>query len=142
MKSVQLTPLVLSAFCACTSSAFAPRPSLVLPSSSVASSLADAGSVTTATVAGPPIEIDPKECVKLFGRLAEKYIMLDASGGLCCYSGCSDCEFRLPDGGYIMSEMNAARPKWIPCYEQRSQDGGKEHSSKWSDEIFGESMGR
>jgi len=142
MKLVKLTPLVLSAFYACTSFAFVSRPSLVLPSSSVASSLADTGSVTTAAVAESSIEIDPKECVKLFGRLAEKYIMLDASGGLCCYSACSDCEFRLPDGGYIMSEMSAARPKWIPCYEQRSQESGKEHSSKWSDEIFGEAMGR
>jgi hypothetical protein len=33
--------------------------------------------------------IAPKEAVKLFGRLAEKYIMLDSSGGMCCYSACS-----------------------------------------------------
>ena len=33
--------------------------------------------------------IVPKEAVKLFGRLAEKYIMLDSSGGMCCYSACS-----------------------------------------------------
>jgi len=32
---------------------------------------------------------EPKEIVKLFGRLAEKYIMLDDSGGMCCYSACS-----------------------------------------------------
>jgi hypothetical protein len=35
------------------------------------------------------IKTDPKEAVKLFGRLAEKYIMLDASAGMCCYSGCT-----------------------------------------------------
>ena len=35
------------------------------------------------------VAIDPKEVVKVFGRLAEKYIMLDASGGMCCYSACS-----------------------------------------------------
>ena len=35
------------------------------------------------------ITVDPKEVAKVFGRLAEKYIMLDASGGLCCYSACS-----------------------------------------------------
>lgn len=35
------------------------------------------------------IQTDPKEAVKLFGRLAEKYIMLDASAGMCCYSGCT-----------------------------------------------------
>lgn len=33
--------------------------------------------------------LETKEVVKLFGRLAEKYIMLDDSGGMCCYSGCS-----------------------------------------------------
>ena len=37
--------------------------------------------------------IDPKEAVKLFGRLAEKYIMLDASGGMCCYSACSGKDY-------------------------------------------------
>ena len=35
------------------------------------------------------VTVDPKEAVKLFGRLAEKYIMLDSSGGMCCYSACS-----------------------------------------------------
>jgi hypothetical protein len=44
------------------------------------------------------IIIEPKEAVKLFGRLAEKFIMLDSSGGMCCYSACSDCEYRLPGG--------------------------------------------
>ena len=34
------------------------------------------------------IVVDDKQLVKLFGRLAEKYIMLDASGGMCCYSAC------------------------------------------------------
>jgi hypothetical protein len=34
------------------------------------------------------IALDPKEAVKLFGRLAEKYIMLDDTGGMCCYSAC------------------------------------------------------
>jgi hypothetical protein len=79
--------------------------------------------------------IEPKEAVKLFGRLAEKFIMLDSSGGACCYSACSDCEFRLPGGGYIMADQTAARPKWIPAYETRSANG-KEHTTKWSNEIF------
>lgn len=81
--------------------------------------------------------IEPKEAVKLFGRLAEKYIMLDESGGMCCYSGCKDCEFRLPDGGYRMADQSASRPKWIPVYEYRSFAGlDKEHKSRWSTEIF------
>ena len=45
--------------------------------------------VTTADDATAGIQTDPKEAVKLFGRLAEKYIMLDASAGMCCYSGCT-----------------------------------------------------
>lgn len=94
---------------------------------------------TTATTAATEtkIEVDPKEAVKLFGRLAEKYIMLDASGGMCCYSACSDCEYRLPGGGYRMADQSASRPKWIPVYEHRSfESSGKEHTSKWSSEVF------
>ena len=83
------------------------------------------------------VSIDSKEAVKLFGRLAEKYIMLDASAGMCCYSACSDCEFRLPGGGYRMSDQSAARPKWIPNYDSRSANN-KEHITKWSAELFGE----
>lgn len=87
---------------------------------------------TTTTVA-----VEPKEAVKIFGRLAEKYIMLDATAGMCCYSACSDCEYRLPDGGYRMADQSAARPKWIPSYASRTING-KEHATKWSTELFGE----
>lgn len=83
------------------------------------------------------VSIDPKEAVKLFGRLAEKYIMLDESGGNCCYSACSDCEYRLPGGGYRMADQSAARPKWIPSYVSRSING-KEHNTKWSCELYQE----
>ena len=83
------------------------------------------------------VQIDPKEAVKLFGRLAEKFIMLDASAGLCCYSGCSDCEYREPGGGYRMADQSSARPKWIPCYDRREfASQGKEHTTRWSVEIF------
>ena len=44
---------------------------------------------STLTDVEPTVALDPKEVVKLFGRLAEKYIMLDSSGGMCCYSGCA-----------------------------------------------------
>lgn len=97
---------------------------------SLASSSTAQNAVTTNTVA-----IDPKEAVKVFGRLAEKYIMLDSSGGLCCYSACKDCEFRRPDGGYIMADQSASRPKWIPSYTSRAANG-KEHTSKWSSQLF------
>ena len=83
------------------------------------------------------ITIDPKDGVKLFGRLAEKYIMLDESGGMCCYSACKDCEFRLPGGGYRMADQSASRPKWIPVYEERVfANQGKEHTAKWRSSIF------
>lgn len=45
--------------------------------------------VTATTDDATDVKTDPKEAVKLFGRLAEKYIMLDASAGMCCYSGCT-----------------------------------------------------
>ena len=92
---------------------------------------------TPAATAVADLDLDPKEVVKVFGRLAEKYIMLDESGGMCCYSACKDCEFRLPDGGYRMADQSAARPKWIPVYEERVFSGqGKEHTAKWKTEIF------
>jgi hypothetical protein len=81
--------------------------------------------------------VEPKEAVKIFGRLAEKYIMLDDSGGMCCYSACKDCEYRLPGGGYKMADQTAARPKWIPSYEERIFESvGKEHFSAWGKELF------
>ena len=83
---------------------------------------------------------DIKEKAKLFGRLSDKYILLDSSGGSCCYSGCTDCEFRDDSGGYKMSEMSAARPKWIVPYSRRtfgSTEGIKDHAASWS-RIFGD----
>ena len=80
---------------------------------------------------------DPKEVVKLFGRLADKYILLDSSGGMCCYSACTDCEYRLPDGGYRMADQSSSRPKWICAYDDRSfEASGKEHASKWSIDLY------
>ena len=36
-----------------------------------------------------------------------------------------------------MADQSASRPKWIPVYEHRSfESQGKEHTSKWSTEIF------
>ena len=94
---------------------------------------------STTESAPTAVDLDPKEVVKVFGRLAEKYIMLDESGGMCCYSACKDCEFRLPDGGYRMADQSASRPKWIPVYEERVFEGqGKEHTAKWKTEIFPE----
>jgi hypothetical protein len=76
-----------------------------------------------------------KEAVKIFGRLAEKYIALDSSGGNCCYSGCTGCEYRLPDGGYKMADQTAARPKWIPHYDIRIMNT-KQHTTKWFTYLY------
>ena len=85
---------------------------------------------------------DVKDCVKLFGRLADKYLLLDASAGMCCYSGCSDCEYRLPGGGYKMADQRSARPKWIPVYAQRTGASPTNvHQSKWSTSLFGRGDG-
>ncbi|GKY95807.1 hypothetical protein MPSEU_000541400 [Mayamaea pseudoterrestris] len=97
------------------------------PSSSEASS-------TSTTNTAVPVDTK-KEAVKIFGRLAEKYIMLDALAGQCCYSGCSDCEFRLPGGGYRMADQSSARPKWIPNYSMREANG-KKHETKWAIGLF------
>lgn len=36
-----------------------------------------------------------------------------------------------------MADQSSSRPKWIPAYEHRSfQSSGKEHTTKWSTEIF------
>eukprot|EP00568_Trieres_chinensis_P004015 CAMPEP_0183292302 /NCGR_PEP_ID=MMETSP0160_2-20130417/1400_1 /TAXON_ID=2839 ORGANISM="Odontella Sinensis, Strain Grunow 1884" /NCGR_SAMPLE_ID=MMETSP0160_2 /ASSEMBLY_ACC=CAM_ASM_000250 /LENGTH=124 /DNA_ID=CAMNT_0025453231 /DNA_START=412 /DNA_END=786 /DNA_ORIENTATION=+ len=36
-----------------------------------------------------------------------------------------------------MADQSASRPKWIPCYDERVfESSGKEHTSKWSTEIF------
>jgi hypothetical protein len=80
--------------------------------------------------------VDPKEHVKLFGRLAETYILLDASGCNCCFSGCRDCEYRLSGGGYRMADQRSARPKWIPNYESRIAKDNTEHTTKWSSLLF------
>ena len=36
-----------------------------------------------------------------------------------------------------MADQSSARPKWIPSYDERVfESSGKEHTSKWSTEIF------
>lgn len=137
MKHIVRNAIVLSAAAVHSASAFAPSASTSQPCirsalQSEATATAESAAETEST-----IQTDPKEAVKLFGRLAEKYIMLDASAGMCCYSGCSDCEYREPGGGYRMADQSSARPKWIPCYDERVfESQGKEHTSKWSTGIF------
>ena len=35
-----------------------------------------------------------------------------------------------------MADQSSSRPKWIPVYEHREFQSGKEHTTKWSNEIF------
>ena len=50
----------------------------------------------------------------------------------------ADCEYREPGGGYRMADQSSSRPKWIPAYDHREFQSGKEHTTKWSTEIFTE----
>lgn len=82
------------------------------------------------------------EVAKLFGRFAEKVLYLDKEVGACCHSACSDCEWRMPDGGYRFDVLRAARPKWIPCYFSRDyliNDGGC-HVPQWASALFPEGL--
>jgi hypothetical protein len=35
-----------------------------------------------------------------------------------------------------MADQSSSRPKWIPSYDHREFNSGKEHTTKWSTEIF------
>jgi len=77
------------------------------------------------------------EAATLFGRLSEKSLYLDAAVGACCHSACSDCEWRLPDGGYRFDILHAARPKWVPCYILRDfRDERGSHQPQWIKALF------
>ena len=134
--SISMRAFVVISSLLTTAGAFSPTALLFLQIRSQPSVVASTLLSSTSTPEGV-VSIEPKEAVKVFGRLAEKYIMLDESGGLCCYSACKDCEFRLPDGGYRMADQSSSRPKWIPVYEERSfASQNKEHIAKWKAEIF------
>ena len=48
-----------------------------------------------------------------------------------CYSACTDCEYKIPDIGYRITEQSSPRPKWIAAYDHRSfLSSGEEHVSK------------
>ena len=72
------------------------------------------------------------ELAKIFCRLADKRLLLDIPfAGTpelanCCHGGCDNCAF-----SRVFDEMNAARPKWIPMYIERSLCDGREHTSVW-----------
>ena len=116
------------------------RKSTFLPTKSSQLYSTETENIVEETTNEKPV-IEPKEAVKIFGRLAEKYIILDPSAGMCCYSACTDCEYRLPGGGYIMADQSASRPKWIPIYEKRSYNEN-DHVTGWSTGIFTDGPGK
>ena len=64
--------------------------------------------------------LDDVEMTKLFGRLADKYLLLDVPGagtpGMinCCHGGCDNCDF-----SHVFDEMSSGRAKWLPLYPDR-----------------------
>jgi len=79
------------------------------------------------------------DAAKVFGRLAEKTLYLDAAVGVCCHSACSDCEWRTADGGYRFDVMKAATAKWLPCYLERDfADERGCHTPAWAAALYPE----
>ena len=80
--------------------------------------------------------LDERELAKIFGRLADKMILLDIPGagtpGMvnCCHGGCDNCDY-----SHVFDQMNAGRAKWVPSYTYRQLIDGREHTSTWS-KIF------
>lgn len=92
---------------------------------------------TAACMAETALALSTKDVAILFGKMAEKELYLDPAVGACCHSACSDCEWRLPDGGYRFDLMKATQRKWIPLYFKR--DFGDERGCglpRWAETIF------
>lgn len=83
--------------------------------------------------------IATREAAKLFGRISENQLYLDKDVGACCHSACSDCEWRLPDGGYRFDLLKSSVPKWLPCYMERDfEDERGSHAPVWARALFPE----
>jgi hypothetical protein len=64
--------------------------------------------------------LDSREIIKLFGRFADKELLLDIPGAgspemmNCCHGGCDNCAY-----SHVFDFMSAARAKWVPLYAYR-----------------------
>ena len=95
-----------------------------------------ANAANAMTVSASPA-LSSADAAKLFGRLAESQLYLDAAVGACCHSACSDCEWRLPDGGYRFDMLKSTVAKWLPCYVVRDfEDERGCHTTAWSSALF------
>jgi len=80
--------------------------------------------------------IDQIELTKVFGRIADKNLLLDIPGAgtpemaNCCHGGCDNCNY-----SHIFDSLSSGRPKWIALYTTREFADGRSHISMWS-EIF------
>ena len=82
---------------------------------------------------------DEVELTKLFGRMADKVLLLDVPGAgtvemmNCCHGGCDNCDF-----ARIFDEQRAAKPKWVAHYGFWKHPDGRSHRPPWATAIFGE----
>mmetsp|Transcript_3036 Transcript_3036/g.4732 ORF Transcript_3036/g.4732 Transcript_3036/m.4732 type:complete len:238 (-) Transcript_3036:1879-2592(-) len=80
------------------------------------------------------VEITDKELTKIFGRLADKKLLLDIEGAgtpemvNCCHGGCDNCDF-----SHVFDNLNAGRPKWIALYPTGTREliDGRSHDAAW-----------
>lgn len=78
------------------------------------------------------IEVEEREVIKLFSRLADDYLLLDIPGagtpGMmnCCHGGCDNCAY-----SHVFDNLSAGRPKWVPVYATRQLIDGRSHTSPW-----------
>lgn len=92
-----------------------------------------------AAVRASPLE--DIELTRLFGRLAEKRLLLDvpmagtAELRNCCHGGCDNCDF-----SRVFDEMSAGKPKWIPLYVKREFEDGRSAVSTWSTMFEGDEL--
>ena len=74
------------------------------------------GRRATATAA-PPAVVTEVTAAQVFGRLADKKLLLDVPGAGtpemkdCCHGGCDNCDY-----SRVFDEMNAGKAKWVACY--------------------------
>merc|ERR1712087_104008 len=88
-------------------------------------------------MASDGVAISAADATCLFGRMAEAKVYLDSEVGVCCHSACSDCEWRLPDGGYRFDILKSMKSKWVPCYVERDfADERGMHTASWATALF------
>mmetsp|Transcript_47402 Transcript_47402/g.107441 ORF Transcript_47402/g.107441 Transcript_47402/m.107441 type:complete len:217 (+) Transcript_47402:72-722(+) len=126
MKTFTLISLALS-----SASAFQPHHPRTFHERSLRSSVAEAESPSA-------VLNDEAELTKVFGRLADKLLLMDVPGAgtvemmNCCHGGCDNCDF-----ARVFDELRAGRAKWIANYVYIEHIDGRSHAPPWVEAIFG-----